>query len=239
VRNGTSDIWVSEADGQGARPLTSDAEADTSPAISPDGSRVAFVSTRAGRRGLWLVSAAGGAPRSLGVTDVLDRPAWSEDGRTLLYAALGPSGEAGLWTLPADGGTPQAIPGVTGRCPAWSPRGDLIAVLTSIPPAGPQIRFVDAKGERRLERLEAITSAVNAIAFSWDGRQLAIGNWPGSTQGSIVVLDLQSGLRRTVALLGPASGLRGIAWSADDKRLVYGLVQHESRILLFDGLGRL
>jgi serine/threonine protein kinase len=42
--------------------------------------------------------------------------------------------------------------------------------------------------------------------------------------------------KRDVARLPPFTTLQGIAWSADDRRLVYGLVQHESRILLFDGL---
>ena len=37
--------------------------------------------------------------------------------------------------------------------------------------------------------------------------------------------------------LGPFVGLRGIAWTPDDSRLVYGLVKHESRIMLFEGLG--
>ena len=51
-------------------------------------------------------------------------------------------------------------------------------------------------------------------------------------------MDLESGQRRSVVRLPPFTGLRGVAWTPDDGRLVYGLVQHESRILLFDGLGR-
>ena len=50
-------------------------------------------------------------------------------------------------------------------------------------------------------------------------------------------MDLASGQQRRVARLPPFTGLRGIAWTPDDARLVYGLVQHESRILLFEGLG--
>ena len=86
------------------RPLTSDAENDSLPAISPDGSRVAFVSSRGGRRGLWLVSAEGGAPRSLVPVDVVDRPSWSPDGRSLVYAAEGKDLQVGLWVVSADGG---------------------------------------------------------------------------------------------------------------------------------------
>jgi eukaryotic-like serine/threonine-protein kinase len=236
ARNGTRDIWICEADGTNPRPLTSDPESDTRPAISPDGSRVAFVSNRGGGRGLWLVPADGGAPRRLVAADVLDRPSWSSDGRRLVYAAAGANAEAGLWVISADGGSPSPIPGVRGRCPAWSPGADLIAYFTSGEATGLSVRFATIQGEPRLENLRVVPSAVDAMAFSWDGRRLAVGSSPGAGDATIVVLDLDSGANRVVAGLGPFTGLRGIAWSAGDAQLVYGLVQHESRVLLFDGL---
>ncbi len=238
ARNGTRDIWVSEADGSNPRPLTSDVESDSLPAISPDGSRVAFVSNRGGRRGLWLVSAEGGAPRLLIPVDVADRPSWSPDGRRLVYAAGGANAQPGLWIISADGGPATAIPGVRGRCPAWSPTADLIAYTTS-ESAEVLIRFTSSGGEPqsgRLQVAQVATTAVDAIAFSWDGGRLAIGGSPGSADAEVVVVDLDRGSSRSVARLGSFSGLRGIAWSPDDRRLVYGLVQNESRILLFDGL---
>ena len=42
---------------------TSDSSIDERPAYSPDGTQVAFVSDRGGRRGIWVVSADGGTPR--------------------------------------------------------------------------------------------------------------------------------------------------------------------------------
>ena len=235
-RNGTRDVWISEADGTSPRPLTSDPESDSRPSISPDGSRVAFISNRGGGRGLWLVSSEGGAPRRLVAADILDRPAWSPDGRRLVYAAAAADAEAGLWTISADGGAPAAIPGIKGRCPAWSPNADLIAYFTSDRSSGLLVRFATSQGESRLEHLHVVPQAVEATAFSWDGRRLAIGSSPGLGDAGILVVDLERGSSRVVAGLGPFTGLRGIAWSPDDGGLVYGLVQYESRILLFDGL---
>jgi Tol biopolymer transport system component len=238
ARNGTRDIWMSEIDGSNPRPLTSDPESDSLPAISPDGNRVAFVSTRGGRRGLWFVPAVGGPPQLLVAADILDRATWSADGSRLLYSAEGANHQPGLWIISAEGGEPGQVPGVSGRCPAWSPVGDEIAYFTSVPSSGQQVvRLTNSRGEDRSERVQVPIGAVDALAFSWDGRRLAIGRSPGLANGEILLADFEHGVGRGVLTLGPFVGLRGIAWTPDDTRLIYGLIQHESRILLFDGPG--
>jgi dipeptidyl aminopeptidase/acylaminoacyl peptidase len=60
-----TDIWVIAASGGTPRRITDDPKPDTRPRWSPDGRRLAFVSTRDGGGQAWVVDAAGGAPRKV------------------------------------------------------------------------------------------------------------------------------------------------------------------------------
>ncbi|MFN8539120.1 MAG: S9 family peptidase [Thermomicrobiales bacterium] len=85
-----SAIWLAHTDGSAApRRLTFGPKRDTAPAWSPDGSRLAFVSDRAGKAQIHLLDfAAGGEARKL--TDAPDGagdPRWSPDGTQILYTA--------------------------------------------------------------------------------------------------------------------------------------------------------
>jgi len=75
-----------------SRQLTAGAGSDSSPAWSPDGSLIAFVSDRAGAPQVFLISPDGGEARQLTELEkgVAGTPAWSPDGTKLAFSALGP-----------------------------------------------------------------------------------------------------------------------------------------------------
>lgn len=84
-----SALWlVSLKDGQ-SHQLTSGESQDTQPRWSPDGSRLAFVSTRhEGKPQLFLIEVAGGEARRLtSVADGATSPVWSPNGKQLCYTS--------------------------------------------------------------------------------------------------------------------------------------------------------
>jgi Tol biopolymer transport system component/DNA-binding winged helix-turn-helix (wHTH) protein len=95
------------------------------PSFSPDGSEIAFESSRSGHMEIWLCNRDGSHPRQ--VTHLGGPPAgtpnWSPDGR-LVFDARVPAGSA-IFTIPATGGSPRQL--TTGATedlvPFWSRDG--------------------------------------------------------------------------------------------------------------------
>jgi Tol biopolymer transport system component len=107
-----ADVWMIEpARGTTSR-FTFDPATDTAPVWSPDGSQIAWASTRGGADGIWLKSAGG-----LGQEQQIAKPGpfaapldWSRDGKWLLYSVVDPRTGVDLWALPMTGEhTPQVV----------------------------------------------------------------------------------------------------------------------------------
>lgn len=115
----------------GTRNLTNAAhENNWGPAWSPDGTRLAYSSTRdAGTVPRVWTMAADGTDQRLITSGHGEYPDWSPDGTRLVFAAPGTTGAYDIFVAPVDGGEPTAIvttPG-TDFFPAWSPDGRWIA----------------------------------------------------------------------------------------------------------------
>jgi dipeptidyl aminopeptidase/acylaminoacyl peptidase len=89
-----ADLHLLEVESGEVRRLTFNDSTNTAPAISPDGSSVAFMSTRTEKPQLWLLPLDGGEPRKL--TDLAQGvgggPVWSPDGSKIAFTA-GPQEE--------------------------------------------------------------------------------------------------------------------------------------------------
>jgi len=100
------------------------------PALSPDGSRLAFVAQQDGKNFIWVRSLAKLEATPLRDTEEAFFPFWSPDGNSIAFFMHGK-----LWRLDLNGGSPTAIcDAPEGRGGSWG-RGDAIVFAPSV--AGP------------------------------------------------------------------------------------------------------
>ena len=100
-RSGSQEIWVCDADGSNAMPLTA---VGFGPAWSPDSQKIAFYASIGGNTDIYVISANGGKPRPLTTEPGIDSwPYWSRDGQSL-YFRSNRGGTDEIWKMPADGG---------------------------------------------------------------------------------------------------------------------------------------
>jgi Tol biopolymer transport system component len=84
--------------------LTSAPGLQGEPALSPDGSQVAFVSDEGGTPHIWIVDANGAATLQLTSGEDPDHdPAWLQDGSAILFTRIR-NGRQGIWRVPRLGG---------------------------------------------------------------------------------------------------------------------------------------
>ena len=128
------DVWTVAASGGEARLLVSHAATESRPLWSPDGTRVAFVSTRTGNGDVYVLTLASGELRRITFDDGLDQlDAWSRDGRWLYFSSSSRdiSGMNDVWRVAAEGGTPMQVAGDRYAAEHWgapSPDGRTLAI---------------------------------------------------------------------------------------------------------------
>ncbi len=237
-RHGSADIFRVRADGMGLERLTDHAAYDDQAALSPDGSLLAFVSTRdMGSTDIYILDVKTGLVRNLTNTPGGDfRPQWSPDGKTLAFSSdRGWKFEkatgrwehvhpVGVYLIGADGqGLHRLTPeGSFGGSPKWSSDGKRVAFY--------EVDVGDTFRARWLPEQAAVESRIVSVDVETDarvehvsGRGLKLSPQPLG-KGRIGYLEKAGAVARLAFTSGDQGATGDIgtpAWSHDGERVVY------------------
>lgn len=164
------DIWVVDAIGGVARPVTTHEAHETHPVFSPDGRSIAFSSNRHGSYDVFIVPVQGGKPRRLTFDSAPDHVCgWTPDGKHVLFSSLRGTGfplAEDLYTVPVEGGREQRVSLGDAREGCFSPDGTRLAFVR-----GPGVKY------RKNYRGSSSTDLWTSKADGSDNRQVT--TFPG------------------------------------------------------------
>ncbi len=166
-----SNLWMVSNDGRDNRPLTTGAFRDSSPRISPDGSRIAYLSNRSGKVQIhvrWLDGS-----QEAQITDLQQAPSnieWSPDGKWIGYTARVPSKPDWSVHLPEKpNGAKWADPPIVITKLRWTADGQGI-----LQPGYSHVFAVPASGGAPKQITNGDYNHAGAFAWSADGKSIYV-----------------------------------------------------------------
>jgi WD40 repeat protein len=207
-----------------------------SPALSPDGSRIAFAAREGERSRLYLIDRNGGQARL--VTDSLalrGNLAWSPDGRSLVSAVVR-DGEPRVMRIPLNGEAPLPLIEEYSLDPVWSPDGRILVysgadVGTTFP-----LRAAAADGRPYPLPSVMLTRGARRVAFLHAAQQLVMLRG-GIGHKDLWLLDLATGGQRLLAQLPPDFTIGDFDIAADGTEIVFDRQQSNSYLALIERPG--
>ena len=203
------------------------------PSVSPNGSRVAIVLRRSGKRRLHVLPADGAELQPIADTiDVQGTGCWSPDGKWLVVGGNDATGP-GLFKIPLEGGPPVRLAAGPALNPVWAPDGNLIvytgmnvrtfAPLLAIRPDGARVELPEIKVRRLGERAR----------FLPDGKSLIYMQGLLGSQ-DFWLLDLATMKSRLLTRLQNRATMRTFDITRDGKQIVFDRLRENSSVVLID-----
>lgn len=191
-------LRITDADGEGGQIALASPQPIISPAWSPDGRSLAYVSFESGKAVVWVQEVSTGERRPVAnFRGSNSAPAWSPDGRQLAVA-LSLDSISQLYTLDISGGPPRRLtttPAIDTE-PVFAPDGRTI-YFVSDRGGGPQIYRMPAAGGSA-ERVSFSGPYNISPAISPDGRLMAYISRVGPAY-KLMTIDLDGGTPQSLS----------------------------------------
>lgn len=212
-------LIIADADGENQQTIANSAEPLMSPAWSPDGQSLAYVSFESKASAIYVQTLRTGERRRISArAGINGAPAWSPDGSTLALTLSRKDGDLDIYTLKLASQTLTRMtfdPGIDTE-PAWAVDGRRLYFMSDRA-GGPQIYELDVEQPNRATRVTFEGSYNARPRLSPDGKQLAVvhldrGNF------RIAIVDLQS---RGVQVLSPGRQDESPSFAPNGATLIY------------------
>lgn len=221
-------LWIADSDGENAQSALASNEPIISPAWSPNGQQVAYVSFESRKPVVYVHDVASGKRRLIAnFRGSNSAPGWAPDGRSLAVT-LSRDGGSQLYTIDANGGEPRRLTQSSGidTEPTYAPDGKSI-YFTSDRGGAPQIYRMSAGGGNP-ERITFNGNYNVSPAVSPDGRWLAfISRING--QFKLHVMELASG---TVTAITDTTADERPSFAPNSRLIVYATRQGGQEALM-------
>jgi TolB protein len=212
------EIFMMDYDGKGLKQVTRNGSLNLSPAISPDGSRIAFISYKSGRPKLYVLSQDGSMAEAAPTgADLCAAPDWSPDGRSIVFSAA-KKGDSDIYIYDTTSNSIRQVNTSAGSdtSPTWSPSGNEIA-FTSDRTGRPQVYIMDVRGGG-VRRLTFEGPYNDQAAWSPQGDRIAYAGWVDD-HFDIFVIDVATGASRRIT--GGAGYNENPRWAPDGRHIVF------------------
>jgi TolB protein len=218
-QTGDPEVWIMDADGANARPITDDKVVKAVPVVSTDGRYIVYVANP-GQGEIVRINIDGSDRTVLANVSGADNPDISPDGKWVIYSAW-VEGKGTILRVPIEGGQPQALNEGHATEPRYSRDGSKIAcfVLNEKTLNWTRLAIIPAEGGPPIRSFEipANTNTSRGPIWTPDDKGITVVIAPGERQ-ELWLQPLDGGPGKQITDVG-MPGIARREYSRDGRRI--------------------